>query len=523
MNETIQQVKTILREMWHRRWIGLAVAWIAALISIAVVYRIPERYEASARVFVDTESLLKPLLAGLAVQPNVDQQVSLVSRTLISRPNVEKVVRMSDLDLRTSTDAEREALVDRVLSSVVLTGSTRDNLYTIAYRDPQPEQARRVVQSLLTIFVESSLGDKRQDSRAAVRFIDDQIKGYERTLQAAENRLKEFKLRYMGITERDGGGDYFSRMAAIQGQIAAARLELNAAEQARDSYKRELAGEQPTFIPEAADTSGVAESVPEIDVRLAQLKKELDELSRKYTENHPDVSNTKRVIGELEAQRKAELAERRKALDASGTRSVGPVDRNPVFQQLRLSLAEAEAQVASSRAKLNGLESQYAQLRSRATMVPEVEAEFAQLNRDYEVQKKTYESLLARRESAMMGIGMQDTGGAQFRVIDPPRVSPKPVAPNRLLLLGAAFLASIGAGLAASLVASQLAPTFHDAGTLRETTKRPVLGLVSMLPSPALTAQRRKRTWLFAGGTGGLLAVFAAVAAFAALLWRTAT
>ena len=207
MNETIQQVKRALREMWHRRWIGLAMAWIAALIGIAVVYRIPERYEASARVFVDTESLLKPLLAGLAVQPNVDQQVSLVSRTLISRPNVEKVVRMADLDLGASSDAEREAMVDDVMKSVVLTGNTRDNLYTIAYRNPQPEQARRVVQSLLTIFVESSLGDKRQDSRAAVRFIDDQIKSYERTLQAAENRLKEFKLRYMGMAERGGGGD----------------------------------------------------------------------------------------------------------------------------------------------------------------------------------------------------------------------------------------------------------------------------------------------------------------------------
>ena len=75
--------------MWHRRWIGLAAAWLAALISVAIVYRIPERWEASARVFVDTESLLRPLLAGLAIQPNVDQQVALISRTLISRPNVE--------------------------------------------------------------------------------------------------------------------------------------------------------------------------------------------------------------------------------------------------------------------------------------------------------------------------------------------------------------------------------------------------------------------------------------------------
>jgi hypothetical protein len=121
-----------------------------------------------------------------------------------------------------------------------------------------------------------------------------------------------------------------------------------------------------------------------------------------------------------------------------------------------------------------------------------------------------------------MGIGMQDTGGAQFRVIDPPRVSPRPVAPNRLALLGLAFLASLGAGLAASFVASQLAPTFHEPVTLRKSTSRPVLGSVSMLPSPTLTTARRRRAWLFAGGMSGLFALFATVVAFALFLWRAA-
>src|SRR6476469_6640715 len=104
MQELLQQVVALARGVWHRRWIGLGVAWLAALIGIAVVYRIPEKYEASARVFVDTESLLRPLLAGLAIQPNLDQQVSLMSRTLISRPNVDKLVRLADLDLRAGSD-----------------------------------------------------------------------------------------------------------------------------------------------------------------------------------------------------------------------------------------------------------------------------------------------------------------------------------------------------------------------------------------------------------------------------------
>ncbi len=115
--------------------------------------------------------------------------------------------------------------------------------------------------------------------------------------------------------------------------------------------------------------------------------------------------------------------------------------------------------------------------------MPQVEAEFAQLNRDYDVQKKTYGDLLARREAATMGVDVQDTGGTQFRVIDPPRVSPQAVPPTRLMLLAVAFLITLLVGVAASFVANEVMPTFHDARSLRETTKRPILGMVSMLPN----------------------------------------
>src|SRR4051794_4435627 len=177
MKEMLERLGSYLRGMWQRRWVGLGAAWIAAIIGVAIVYKVPERYEAQARVYVDTESLLKPLLAGLAIQPNLDQQVALMSRTLISRPNVERLIRMADLDLGVRTGADREDLTDAVIKTIRLT-SVSTNLYTIGYRDPNPEQAQRVVQNLLNIFVESSLGDKRQDTQTAVKFLDEQIKRY---------------------------------------------------------------------------------------------------------------------------------------------------------------------------------------------------------------------------------------------------------------------------------------------------------------------------------------------------------
>src|SRR5690606_28075366 len=128
------QLRAIARDMWHRRWIGIMVAWLAALTGIAAVFRIPEQYEATARVYVDTDSLLKPALAGLAIQPNINQQVAMLSRTLISRPNVQKVVRMADLDLNLTTEAQREALVESTMQGIRLGSARRTNLYTIAYR-----------------------------------------------------------------------------------------------------------------------------------------------------------------------------------------------------------------------------------------------------------------------------------------------------------------------------------------------------------------------------------------------------
>ena len=522
MHEIFQQILRYLREMWLRRWIGLAVAWIVAAVGVAVVYGIPEKYEASARVYVDTQSLLRPLLAGLAIQPNVDQQVSLMSRTLVSRPNVEKLMRMADLDHGVRTQPERDALIESIIQAIKLSGNTASNLYMITYRDTSPEKARTVVQSLLTIFVESGLGDNRQDSRAAVRFIDDQIKRYEESLKVSENRLKEFKLRYIGVADRDVG--YFARLSQLQTQIEAAKIELASIEQTRDSHKRELAGEQPIFLSEAPGpgASPSLEGAPQIDARLASLRNTLDELLRKYTDQHPDVVATTRRIAQLEEEKRTELAAQRKAAAAESRPAQNAPERNPVFQQLRMSLAEAEGQVAAAKAKLAGLEAQHRQLRSQAQLVPQIEAEFTQLNRDYDVQKKTYESLLARRESAGLGADVQDRSGAQFRVIDPPRVSPQPVAPNRVALLALAFAAALGAGLVASLVASQLKTTIIDSRSLREVTGRPVLGMVSMIASPAVARSRRRRSVLFAGGLGTLFAAFGAILAFALLVARTA-
>jgi polysaccharide chain length determinant protein (PEP-CTERM system associated) len=522
MHDLIQILLSHLRGMWHRRWIGLAAAWIAAIVGVTLAMRIPERFEASARLYVDTQSLLRPLMAGISIQPNLDQQVTLMSRTLISRPNIEKLVRMADLDLAATAGPGSGDIVDSVMRRLTLIGNPTTNIYQINFRDASPEQARKVVQSLVTIFVESSLGEKREDTVNAVKFIDDQIKRYEAGLKAAEDRLKAFRLKYLGVSNV-ATQNYFTRLTTLNDQIEATKLQLRAAEESRDAYKRELVGEAPVLLPEvgpssAPSTAGV--TVPGTDARLATLKTDLDVLRRRYTDDHPDVVGVKRIIDQLEEQRKQEVAALNKVAPVGASSADAASARNPVFQQLKIALAAAEANVASLRATLGSYEQQSAKLISSARLVPEVDAELAQLNRDYDIQKKTYEALLARRESASLGEGVADAGGTRFKVVDPPRVSPQPVFPNRLVLLALAFAGSLLVGLAAAFAASEMMPTFHDSRSLGAVTKRPVLGMVTMFPSKAVRRVKRLSSVAFAGASGAFVAGFAGLFAFVFLVAR---
>src|SRR5215470_5686005 len=509
MDELLAQLTSHLRGIWRRRWIGVAVAWLAAVIGAAVVMNIPDRYESSARVYVDTQSVLKPLLSGLAVQPDIDQQLTILSRTLVSRPNVERLIRMTDMDLQAKSSSDKEGMIDRIQRTVRISTAGRDNLYTIGYQDSDPGQAKRVVQSLLSIFVESSLGSKRKDADTARRFIEEQIKQYEKRLEEAENRLKEFRLKNLTLLGADGR-DYFARMSSLAEAVNAARLELRAAEQSRDALKKELAGEEPVFLPEGPAAPGGASLVPELDSRIETQKKNLDELLRRYTDQHPDVIQSRRLIQQLEEERKQEIAARTKP-SPDGASKRPSFQGNPVLQQLKISLAEAEANVASLRARVAELEVRHNQLRAAARMQPELEAELAQLNRDYDIQKKQYESLVTRRESAAISGDMDATAGvADFRVIDPPTVSQRPVAPNRLLLSLVALAGALAAGVFASLVVSQIFPTVHDARSLRTIAERPVLGAVTLLMNQRSTRARRRRHLAFAGALGGLFAAYGA-------------
>lgn len=189
MDELIAQLLVYIKGTWKYRWVSITIAWLVSIIGWAVVHQLPDDYEASARIHVDTQNILRPLMAGMTVSPNPEQQVAIMSRTLISRPNVERVTRMVDLDVKVTDDIAYDKLVTALMKDIKLGAAGRENLFTISYSHKDPKLAKDIVQSLLTIFVEGGLENKKQDSTSALRFLDQQIASYEEKLIASETAL----------------------------------------------------------------------------------------------------------------------------------------------------------------------------------------------------------------------------------------------------------------------------------------------------------------------------------------------
>ena len=505
MNEIVRKAALLAAGMWRFRYLGLAVAWGVGAALLALLLLMPSRYEASARIFVNTDSILKPLMTGLTVQPNEDQRIQMLSHVVISRPTVEKLVQQVGLDSNAQTAEQREQLVDSVMKTLEFKGGGREGIYTLSYRDVEAARAKQVLELLAQLFIDSSRGGKSEDTETAKRFIDEQIGIYEGKLREAEGRLKDFKLKYLGLSPGEGH-DYFQRMSEAGRLLEQSRLELREAERSRDAYRQQLAGIEAAN----AQTGGAMPpnaALADLDTRLETQRRNLDSLLLKDTESHPDVVGAKRVIRDLEAERRAIVATMPKP---SPMALQGPVSGPRASEQIKVSLAQAEASVAALSMRVAEYNGRYEKLKSSAALVPQLEAEYAQLNRDYDVNKKNYESLVTRRESASMSGEMQSVAGVNdFRMVDPPRVQPLPVSPKRRVLMPLALIIAIACGLGAMYLAQEWRPAFHDARGLRELTELPVVGTVTAIENEGTRREFRHSVYRWGAAVTALMVTYA--------------
>jgi polysaccharide chain length determinant protein (PEP-CTERM system associated) len=506
MNAALEFTLELIRGVWRFRWTAMLVAWIVCLVGWLVVLAMPDTYSAWARVYVDTRTRLSQVTQGIAVESNIASEAEAVREALLGGPQLEKVARLSIPGYASASPGQQATIISglRTRLQVEATGERNRpaDLYMITYTDPDRQTARRVVSQLLKLFLANALGGSQEGSERAQQFLTQQIAEYDKKLAAAESRLADFKRHNAGLVPGATGGDYFSRLHQDTDDLDKDRLALTVAEQRRDELQRQLSSEQPGMVSGAAGGGGADTSSA---IRETQAR--LDELLLRFTDKHPDVIAARRTLEDLKKRQQTELAAVRRgdqaAIAASGLAA------SPVYQGIKLQLSRADVEAAAARRQVADREGKIAELRKMINTAPEVEAEFARLNRDYDVTRGQYQALVERLNRAKLSDKAEATGVVRFEVVDPPTGNDQPVYPDRIRLILVVLLGGLAAGIGVAYLMHQIRPVFASARQLAELTQLPVLGVVSMTWLERHQAQARHAVWVYSMAVAVLIVVAA--------------
>ena len=562
MNAAIARIIDQVRGIWRYRWVAVGVAWIVCLLAWPIIFVWPDTFQATARVFVDTRTALSEVTHGISVETNVETQLMRVREALLGGPQLERIARETGLLTHDNTPMEQEDIIQQLRKKIDIEGTlVRDagptGTYSISYRSRDRATGVKVVQQLVSTFVDNTLGGKRESSAQAQHFLRAQIADYERRLSEAEDRLAAFKKRNVGLMP-GAQGDYFTHLQSELEALSKAQGNYQIAVRRRDELVRQLHGEQPLIegpsesrgmrgvvtapVPAAraapdmpASTlqsdsgqpassavaalasggvslaSGSSASGPtvqfphgtDIAARIRETQARLDELLLRFTDKHPDVIALKATLAELQERQQAELDAARRGDSGAAART--GLSANPVYQSIQLQFNQQSVDVAAIRAEITDRERRIAELRSLVNTAPEVEAEFVKMNRDYDVTRAQHRALVEQLERAQLSRDAEATGIVHFEIIEPPTAGLGPIAPNRRVLIVAALALALGAGGGLAYLLNWLKPVFVSTRELKVVTGLPVLGAVCMTQLQRYRLRARLSSLVFAGATVGLV------------------
>ena len=509
MMQSLEYLLEQLRGAWRFRWLGMAVTWALCLAGWAATLTVPNKYAASSTVFVDTQTALGAATRDITVESSVDLQIQRVRQALLGGPQLTKIADETGLTARAVSPQERQGAVELLRRDIQITGGvSRDTagagIYVLSYSHPDREMSLRVVDRLVNTFVEEALGGKREGSEQAQKFLVEQIAEVDAQLRQAEDRRADFKKKNVGMMP-GAQGDYFTRLQAELEALSKAQTELTVTTRRRDELRRQLRGEQPLVAGGASSGSNVpAGTGGETAIRIRENRQRLEDLLLRFTDKYPDVIALRATIKELEQRQAEEIAAARGG-DASAAARIG-LNSSPVYQNLQVQFNQAEVDMATLQADIGDRRRRVASLQGLTNTAPEVEAEFARLDRDYGIIKTRYEALVERLGRTRLGEQAAQTGVIDFDVIDPPSAGFNPVSPNRKLLTVLVLFGAIAAGAGAAVLLNLLRPVFSSSRQLNLITGLPVLGVVSMTWLEKHELNVRRSVFVFTVATFGLVA-----------------
>ncbi len=491
-----------LLEVWsRRRWLAILMFMGPFAVSVSLAKTLPDLYRSTATLLVERPEVAETFVKS-SVTSELETRLHTISQEILSRSQLQELIDHFGLYQEFRKRATPEEVVERLRRDIRMEfkggdpqgGHVTTIAFTLSFRGRDPETVANVTNTLASLFVEENVRIRERQASGTAEFLRVQLKEMKKKLDHEEQRMGEFKERYVG--------ELPEQMEANLASLGRLNTELRLNKENQMRVLERLERENLTRQLAEARASGADGNAPipggdgeALAARLSRLNQELMELRARFSEKYPDVIRMKAEIAALEGQLTETKTDGRASTEATSTANPSPL-------RLRKVRNDTEEELNALKEEEKDLRQAVATYQRRVDNAPHREQEFQELSRDYKTMKELYTGLLQRYQEALVAASMErGQKGDQFRILDQAIPSTSPSAPNRFRMIFIGLILSIGLAGGAVWLIEHRDTSFHTLTELRTFTKVPVLVRIPRIVTKTDIAWRR---WQFSLALLGL-------------------
>jgi polysaccharide chain length determinant protein (PEP-CTERM system associated) len=411
----------------------------------------------------------------------------------MSRTRLETIITEFRLYEKERKHLSKEEIVELMRKNIKVELPTKRDekgSFAISFISNDPNTATAVANRLSSLFIEENLKIREKQASGTTEFLTNELVESKAKLDQMEASVTQYKRRFMGglPEQRDTNLKILDQM---QNQNQRISESLRAAEDRKLFIQKLLADmEMPASMPVEArsgkdhqhsnkpsltqkDASSVltTDSGGTYETKKDKLKRELEDLMTKYTDNHPDVIAIKKKLAKLEKNKYT---------------YDNDIKSDPRYKELKNQLMVTSLEIKRLHDESASVSAQINKYMGRIEQTPAREQDMAGLLREYESTKAAYETLLKKSQEAQQAENLEKRQkGEQFKVIDPARVPEQPFSPDVPKILLISLFAGLAGGLALAFIREQLDRSFHDAADVELSLGIKVLATIPKIEAKA--------------------------------------
>ncbi len=330
------------------------------------------------------------------------------------------------------------------------------NAFEVTVSTGDPKQAADIANLVPTVFAQLTNETRAAQAADATRVFDAQVKDLQNQVNGWQQKIIAFKVAHIGELPEQMEAN-MRQLDRLAGEVRARSEQLRATEARRSDL---------ALMRNGGDTEvGRAQMVAD------QLEQQLAAAKTQYTDDHPEVV---RLTRELKAARG-------KVHDSDTRLGVQREER-----------ARAGRDVAGVQRDIDGLQKEMQTYQARLDQTPRWTAELAGLEREYDIARTKYQSVVGRKVEAEIAQEIEARNAPRlFSLVSPAAPPVVPAKPDRFGGLLVVLVAALGAGVLSGVMVELRDESIHDERQLRGEFPLPVLAIV-----PAMNGRTERRVLL---------------------------